>query len=128
VLDQLERGPWFERASRIGQALGSMLSDCIRAGERCKSVTDSSVPQVHVEICGASATLEFGHWSSDRRQAAAAARSFAEALVKVGLLIHYSGPYGTRVVMLPALTIADQELDEVGRRCFAAWLDPVSAD
>ena len=116
VLNQLAHGPWFSRAVHIGRTLGSMLTRCIVADE-------VSEPSVHIEICGASATLEFGHWSQDKAQAAAAARQFAESLVKAGLLIHYSGPYGTRVVMLPALTTSDEELNEVGRRCLAAWLD-----
>lgn len=118
VIDQLESGPWFPRADAIGSALANALART--APCRDGRTSDEGLPPPRIESLGASATLEFGRAAQDLRAAAAAARRFAERLVAAGLLIHYSGPYATRIVLLPPLTISDAELEQVAQRCAAA--------
>lgn len=109
VLDQLERGPWLERAGEIGRTLQQALRESL-------SRSGNAHPPPRVEGFGASAALEFVGCMSDRVAAAAEARRVAERCVAAGLLIHYSGPYATRIVFLPALTISDADLAEIARR------------
>lgn len=114
VIDQLEKGRWFERAGRIGASLREALSRTAPASGR-------DYPPVRIETCGASAAVEFVSRSIDLPQAAAEARRFAQSLLhNAGLLTHYSGPYGTRVVLLPPLTTSDDELAEIATRCQCA--------
>lgn len=112
VIHQLEVGPWFARAKHIGERLGNAL----RTTAATLNHTLASIIPPRVETCGASCVLEFyGCWP-DLAQTQARARQVAEHLVSRGLLIHYSGPYETRIVFLPALTMSDEELDEVIER------------
>lgn len=97
VIHQLRSGPWMERAAAIGQRLRVALN---RFG-------------VQTEWLGASATLEWIGSCVDNAQAAGAARKMASRFRQAGLLVHYSGPLGTRIVLLPPLTIDDSELMEI---------------
>lgn len=109
VIHQLETGPWFNRARHIGERLRDSL-----LASRAFCIDSPRPPRI--EVCGASAVLElFGCWP-DISIAKREALRLAEDMVHKGLLIHYSGPYGTRIVLLPALTITDDELDAVAER------------
>ncbi|MGN6545214.1 MAG: aspartate aminotransferase family protein [Aureliella sp.] len=112
VMDELEHGPWLQRASEIGRA----LEQALLASRPCRG---EDYVAARVEVCGASATLEFINCLPDRAAAAAEARRVAERCVAAGLLIHYSGPFATRIVFLPALTISDEDLREISRRLYA---------
>jgi 4-aminobutyrate aminotransferase-like enzyme len=109
VVHQLESGPWLERAA----SLGTRLELALQQTSACRAPTH---PPARTESLGASATLEFFGCSDDPVAAAAAARRMAERMVAAGLLVHYSGPYGTRIVLLPALTISESSLADVEQR------------
>ncbi len=99
VMNQLHTGPWMQRAGMIGQQLRAALDKF--PGK--------------VESLGASATLELIGLHQDTQRAAETARAWAVRFRQAGLLVHYTGPMATRIVLLPALTIDQAELDEVLR-------------
>lgn len=109
VLNQLKHGPWLERAHEIGRTLQSALHES-------PSCRGEDYPPARIEVLGASAALEFLTSMPDRAAAAAEARRVAERCVATGLLIHYSGPFATRIVFLPPFTISDAELEEIAQR------------
>ncbi|MCC6509475.1 MAG: aminotransferase class III-fold pyridoxal phosphate-dependent enzyme [Pirellulaceae bacterium] len=108
VIHELASGPWLERAPWIGQRLRQAL-------ERSALVQNHALRPAKIETLGASATVELYGCYPEVGQAARAARTIASHLLSAGLLVHYSGPYGTRIVFLPPLTICDQDLDEIER-------------
>ncbi len=97
VMQQLRDGPWLERAHEIGQQL-------ISAVQSFKG---------RIESLGASVSLEFLGGQLQPAEAAVAARELAVRMREAGLLVHYSGPLATRVVVLPPLTVSPTELDEI---------------
>ncbi len=117
VLEQLAHGPWMHRALHHGTALRDAIIlsrwfDDIQSAERGMSI--------RIETLGASASLEFFDANQELAKCASQARTFAQCCVSEGLLVHYSGPYATRVVLLPPLTIDDEEMSEVKNRLTAA--------
>ena len=97
VMHQLRDGPYLAGASSIGQQLRDALR---RFGGRTESL-------------GASASLDLLPGARDIATAAKCARELAVKFREAGLLVHYSGPHATRIVLLPALTISQTELDEI---------------
>ncbi len=122
VIDELEKGLWFARADAIGQTLCAGLRECIR--------TDGTGAPV-IEKLGASVAIEFFPFGRNHDNAALQdrqqmARQFAESLVAAGMLVHYSGPYYTRIVFLPPLTIGDDEIAEIIQRIASIKNKPMS--
>jgi 4-aminobutyrate aminotransferase-like enzyme len=112
VLHELQFGPWFERSKRVGQDLRSWFTSL--------STSENAIQSI--DGLGANCVLEFAssHQPSvSLASAQAAAYDFAVKLLQAGLLVHYTGPQQTRIVLLPPLTITDAELDEVKRRTVA---------
>lgn len=105
VMRQLATGPWMERSSSLGQR----LAEALQQGRYCD---ENAGHPARVETCGASATIEFVGTCGDRQRESTLARNVAERFVASGLLVHYSGPYATRVCLLPALTIPDRDLKQ----------------
>lgn len=99
VMQQLRDGPWLKLADSIGARMRRALG---KFGARTESL-------------GASASLEFLGGGLDTASAASRARALAVGFREAGLLVHYSGPLGTRIVLLPPLTISDTELAEIER-------------
>ncbi len=97
VVQQLRDGPWLARAAELGQRLAGGLKkfDC------------------RIETLGASATLEFLAPGCEPQTAANAARGLAVRMRQAGLLVHYSGPLATRIVLLPPLTISEPDIGEI---------------
>jgi 4-aminobutyrate aminotransferase / (S)-3-amino-2-methylpropionate transaminase / 5-aminovalerate transaminase len=110
VLAQLQHGPWLRRADTLGAQLHAALAQT-RQGA------------LVVEQLGAAAVVE---WigGGDQATAAAAARRWAQACLAAGLLVHYGGPLGTRVALIPPLTITDAELHQATSRLPELASDP----
>jgi 4-aminobutyrate aminotransferase-like enzyme len=112
VLNQLRHGGWIERGSQIGQhlrqQLTSRLLDMRRTDTRVFDQSNTELSGYVVEGCGANCVCEFPD--------SGAARLYAESCFQRGLLVQLTGPELTRVVMLPALTMSDDELQEVFQR------------
>lgn len=106
VLDELQYGPWLHRSHRIGRELRSWFTGLADAKNGIQSI----------DGVGASCVLEFASTQPTTASAQAAARAFASRMHRSGLLVHFTGPQQTRIVLLPPLTITDSELEEVRRR------------
>ncbi len=107
VLHQLDQGPWIARGAAIGQQLRNW----------CTSIPDSlpAFRGLQVDGIGAVATLEFLHcdaWRSESTSPQNIAWRVAHACANRGLLVHFTGPQQSRIVMLPPLTIENDELEE----------------
>jgi 4-aminobutyrate aminotransferase-like enzyme len=102
VLEQLTTGPWVERGCEAGEALRETLE------ELGKKRTAGLI----VEGQGASAVAEFLTDSRTRVEAQELARRVAVNCRDQGLLVHFTGPFATRIVLLPPLTIRQDELRE----------------
>lgn len=105
AIECLLDGELFERGREIGGRLRKfVLSQAMQNG----------LPPVLVEGLGASCAIEFGGQAGNARsleQSLDRARVFALACHAQRLRVHLTGPVGTRVVLLPALTMANEELD-----------------
>lgn len=129
VLETLHTGDWMSRGSEVGESLRKTCRECV-ADERFAAsfggVISSSSPAVvcQVEGRGANCIVEFAASSSKQRgsQQICAAR-VADRMLAAGLLVHLSGPYQTRIVMLPPLTTTDEELSEITLRLRTALLN-----
>lgn len=97
VMHQLRSGPWLGRAHELGQRLRVPL-------ERLAG---------RVESLGASVSIDLAGSVREVTAAAEKARALAVRFREAGLLVHYSGPLGTRIVLLPALTISENELSQI---------------
>ncbi len=110
VLDALEQEAWMDR----GQQIGEQLRQCFRR------MLSSSNALYSVEGQAACCVLEFMRPDNKSGLATtseqAAARSFALGLFEAGILVHLSGPQWTRIVMLPTLTMTDQEFEQLQSR------------
>ena len=119
VMRQLADGPWMQRAGDIGSQLRAALDRAYpsvqtRAIEGREQASDPRKAfGGSTEQLGASASLEFLGKGIEVASAAAAARNLAVSFRQSGLIVHNSGPWGTRIVLLPALTISQAELDEI---------------
>jgi 4-aminobutyrate aminotransferase/(S)-3-amino-2-methylpropionate transaminase len=111
VIAQLEFGGWMERGARAGEQLRNCMSVEVQRNTGLQCV---------IEGVAASCVFEFAS-SHERgnpdllRAAQARAWDFAKACVSQRLLVHHSGPYSTRVVLLPPLTVSDDEMTEILR-------------
>ncbi len=101
VLNQLETGGWIEQGARIGERLRCELR---RLGEK-------HAASLVVEGQGAAAVAEFICGTRDLAESQHLARRLAENCSRNRLLVHFSGPRQTRVVLLPPLTTTDAELE-----------------
>ncbi len=107
VLRQLEVAGGMARGVEIGHAIRSSLK---------ARFSDSRLHAalVRIEGVGACCVAEFadasGQAEHDRQSLA---RLFTEACMRQRLLVHFSGPLKTRVVLLPPLTMTDEELETV---------------
>ncbi|MDX1927087.1 MAG: aspartate aminotransferase family protein [Pirellulaceae bacterium] len=102
VLEQLTTGPWLERGSQAGKRLRQAL----------EQFGDGPFPGLIVEGQGASAVAEFKACGATLVESQALTRRIAVACRDQGLLVHFSGPLATRIVLLPPLSIDDAELNE----------------
>lgn len=112
VLEQLEVGPWMENGKLVGQALRKFMTEQFATFKRNLRVT--------VEGIAACCVLEFAakHNQNDRptQNGRELARTMATSCLRHGLLVHWSGPTGSRIVMLPPLTTSLAELREMQER------------
>ncbi len=115
VLHQLDRGPWIARGQAIGQQLRNWVA----------SIPESlpAFRGLQVDGIGAVATLEFLHchaWKSECTSPHNLAWRVAHACANHGLLVHFTGPMQSRIVMLPPLTIENDALAEGHSRLLSA--------
>ncbi|MCA9133040.1 MAG: aspartate aminotransferase family protein [Planctomycetales bacterium] len=127
VLRQLQHGGWMQRGVQLGQALRDGLAEELaqlpaRPAEAGHALVQGSMVQDGM-VQGQAATciVEFassGAVTSEPllHRAQRRAKQFAQACQRQRLLVHFSGPLATRVVLLPPLTLSDEELSEVQRR------------
>lgn len=116
VLNQLESGTLMRDADHAGQQLRNFGAQRI-AGTY--AIADGIECEILVSGRGANCAFEFrsvGGLELDQ----GAAKRFAEACLQSGLLVHYSGPYRTRVVLLPPLNISPAQLAEVQQGLLSA--------
>ncbi len=102
VIRQLRSGPWMDNGRRIGEKL------------RCEIavVARDYLPRANMEGVGACAALELAHIATTRQAATEYTAQLARDCMETGLLVHRSGPLGTRIVLIPALTTNDAEVAE----------------
>ncbi len=112
ILQQLTTGPWIERGREVGMRLREVIA---KIGEK-------HFPGLIFEGQGASAVAEFIHCGRSLVGAQELARRIATACRDQGLLVHFSGPLATRIVLLPPLTICEADLDEGIERLKKAFL------
>lgn len=98
-----------------------------KIGESLRSIAESEMPRLaltaRVEGQGASCAIEFYSSSLTVEVAAHTAKRFAESCVENLLRVHLTGPNGTRVVMLPPLTLSQTELAEAECRLRRVFRD-----
>lgn len=111
VLQQLTAGPWIERGSEAGSRLRELL----------RGICESRYAGSTVEGQGASAVVEFIHCGQSLVEAQNLARGIAIACSQAGLLVHFTGPYSTRIVFIPPLTISEEDLSEGMERIVKAF-------
>lgn len=102
VLHQLESVDWIQRGAKIGERLRTELL----------KLADQFSIQVAVEGQGAVAVAEFLGKGRDLAAAQSTARALAERCIKHRLLVHFSGPYQTRIVLIPPFTATENEIGE----------------
>ena len=102
VLKQLTTGPWLERGREVGMRLRVSLG----------KIGAKHFPGLIIEGQGASAVAEFVDCGKSLVDAQELARRIAIACRDQGLLVHFTGPLATRIVLLPPLTINDEDLTE----------------
>ena len=102
VMNQLMTGPWLARGREVGKKLRESL----------RSIGQQHVPSLIVEGQGASAVAEFVGGGRSLADSRALALRIVLACRKQNLLVHFSGPFATRIVLLPPLTTSDDELTE----------------
>ena len=111
VLQQLETGGWIENGARIGERLRAEL----------RTFAERHQINFAVEGQGATAVAEFLAAFPDLASAQKAARRFAEQCSQQRLLVHFSGPLQTRIVLIPPLTATDFEVEDGLKRMNQAF-------
>ena len=111
VLNQLTTGPWLARGREVGKQLRESL----------RWFGQQHIPGLIIEGQGASAVAEFLSCGKSLADAQELALRIALACRKQNLLVHFSGPFATRIVLLPALTMSDEELTESIERLSQAF-------
>jgi 4-aminobutyrate aminotransferase-like enzyme len=112
VLNQLKTGPWIARGREVGMNLRETLG---RIGEK-------HFPGLVIEGQGASAVAEFVGCGKSLVDAQVLAKRIAIACKNQNLLVHFTGPFATRIVLLPPLTITEEELIEGINRLTGAFV------
>ncbi|QDV26560.1 class-III pyridoxal-phosphate-dependent aminotransferase [Aureliella helgolandensis] len=106
TLRQLASGHWFKQAQKLGAELREMVGQIVKTtGIPCR-----------IDGQGAVCTIEF---ASQERPIELAQRRTLDVMkrcVALGLLVHYTGPRKTRIVLLPPFTILPEELEATRRR------------
>ena len=97
VLKQLRESDWIEMGSQIGEKLRQSAANCL--GSFCT-----------IGGIGASCTIEFSGLDGRMEESQNLAQTFASACCRHGVLVHLSGPWRTRVVLLPPFVINQSEL------------------
>lgn len=100
VLNQLSSGPWLQRGREVGISLRNALTYLV----------ESRFPGLIVEGQGAIAVAEFINCGTSLVDSQAISKRIAEACRDLRLLVHFTGPQATRIVLLPPLTISDEDL------------------
>ena len=111
VLDQLQSGPWIKRGIEVGSHICHALHEL---GEKY-------APGLRVEGEGASAVAEFIGCAADLPVSQRLALQVAKRCAEKRLLVHFTGPYATRIALLPPLTITEVEVAEGIKRLTAAF-------
>jgi 4-aminobutyrate aminotransferase-like enzyme len=93
----------MRRAIQVGQLLRQGLANVLQ-----ESCLESNF-ETWMEGTGACAAIEF--FASRPDHGSHLARKITEQAMHLGLLVHYSGPRQNRIVFIPPLTIADEEID-----------------
>lgn len=104
ALECLSDGELFGNGGRVGLALRDLVKS---------QVEQADTPAVLVEGLGASCAIEFGGSATSGialERSVERARAFTLACHARRLRVHLTGPVGTRVVLLPSLTMTDEEL------------------
>ncbi|MFO1064839.1 MAG: aminotransferase class III-fold pyridoxal phosphate-dependent enzyme [Pirellulales bacterium] len=109
VIEQLEAGPWMRRADEIGDRLRESLGEQF-GGERVEGAAGWAC----VEFLSASSGVDL---SARVESAAREARAVSDRLIAARLLVHYTGPFATRIALIPPLTMTDEDISEVIHRC-----------
>ena len=111
-------------ASAIGSEVLELLTDerlfeqGVEAAENIKCMVSENWPECTVESFGAVCVAEFAanHEPPLLETAVNRARARSEQCANNHIKVQLSGPLRTRIVMLPALTITKDELDQLHRR------------
>ncbi len=96
VIAELRMGPWMARGEVIGEQLRQWF-------DQHPKRTAWGINKVEGIGCVCALELE----------SKAAAAELASTLFRAGVLVHLTGPEQTRIVLLPPLTISDDELSRV---------------
>ncbi len=111
VLNQLNSGKWLVRGCEAGEKLRQFL----------KRIGEMRYPGLAIQGQGACAVADFISCFNSLEDAQLHARKQAVACRDQGVLVHFSGPLSTRIVLLPPITIGDEDLDEAMRRLSGVW-------
>ncbi len=103
VLHQLQHCGWMEKGRQLGKHFRNVSKQALQ---------EVGIASGGIEGQGANCVIECQHPEF--------ARQLAEACFQHRLLIHFSGPNLTRIVLLPALTMSDEERDDASQRLGSA--------
>lgn len=102
VVQQLKTGPWMMRCHAVGRILSANLQLLLER-HRIRGT---------IEGRGACAAIELLDPENASRSEAEFCARLAKTCMELGLLVHCSGPLGTRIVLIPPFTVSDDELRE----------------
>ena len=111
VLKQLTTGPWLAHGREVG----------MRLRESLEKIGEQQFPGLIIEGQGASAVAEFANCGKSLVDAQKLAQRIAFACSNQRLLVHFTGPLGTRIVLLPPLTVSEDELTDGVERLTQAF-------
>lgn len=114
ALDLLADGSLIENGTTNGNVLRKTVESIL------SSSRNSVIATAIVEGQGAYAAIEFA--PSEIELGAQVAWDLTLKAQLAGVLVHRTGPYRNRIVMLPPLTLAKKELAEACDRLRSAWI------
>ncbi|MCR9295627.1 MAG: aspartate aminotransferase family protein [bacterium] len=110
VVELLNEGQIYKLGRRAGEFLRTVMREALSKTGLANTVEGQA----------ASCAVEFLHPGIEPSLASSRARGLTEACIEQRVRVHWTGPLNTRVVLLPPLTITENELQEASRRLRAA--------